>query len=307
MRAKTEHLSWRTFALMVGGSALLVVLTLLGLAVTAYLPATTADTARGFVSDAGSLAFGLLAAGILFYSATLFPSGNPLRRIWLLLGIGMAVRAIGDIIWIWLEVSSRYSQVPYPSAADVFYLSFYVFMVAGLILAARSFGRSCDSERAVKLDIIVMFVISVLVYTFIVAPIIVDPSASLALKALGAAYQIGDLVAILGPALFIAFVAGSVARPEVARQWWLLALGLTVMSVTDILFTWLDQTGRYFNGHPVDYAWMLSLLLIAMAGSEAGALAERRQAHVHDPSLQRRRDDRADAAVGQAARGARTS
>jgi hypothetical protein len=45
------------------------------------------------------------------------------------------------------------------------------------------------------------------------------------------------------------------------------------MSLSDIGFTWLDWTGRYYSGHPVDFGWMLSLLMIAVAGSLAADCA----------------------------------
>jgi hypothetical protein len=279
LRVGNDHLSWRTFGLIVGGVVALVAFALIGLAITGYLPADRIETARSIVSDVGSIAFGLLAAAFLFLAASRMDPGNPLRRIWLLLGLSVAVYVIGDIIWTVLEVRSGFTEVPYPSYADIAYIAFYVFMAAGLMRAARAFGRVSNTERAIRVDIVLMFLAAIAVYVFVAAPIIVDAEATLAQKVLGVAYPIGDLVVLLGPALFIAFVASSLGRSQAARQWWSLAFGLAVMSLSDILFTWLEWTGRYYSGHQVDYAWMLSLLILAIAGSEAADYADSKVAN----------------------------
>ena len=49
---------------------------------------------------------------------------------------------------------------------------------------------------------------------------------------------------------------------------------MALMSVSDIAFTWLDWTGRYFSGHVIDFGWMTSLLLIAIAASLAADAAD---------------------------------
>ena len=74
-------------------------------------------------------------------------------------------------------------------------------------------------------------------------------------------------------------IVGQLAAPAIgslqaARQWWVLAFGLALMSASDIAFTWLDWTGRYFSGHVIDFGWMTSLLLIAIAASLAADAAD---------------------------------
>jgi hypothetical protein len=268
-----EPMSRRTFALIAGGGAFLVVFALTGLVGTGLLPAGQVAPARALLTDAGAIICGLLAAGTLFFTASRFRSDNPLRRIWLLLGTGIATYAVGDMIWTVLEVKSHFGEVPYPSAADLPYLLFYVFMVAGLARAAKAFGRSAHVDRAVKLDIVVMFAFSALVYAFIAAPIIVDVTASLPVKILGVTYPILDIAALLGPAVFIAVVASSISRTHCMRHWWVLTGGIVIMSLTDIAFTRLDWVGLYTSGDLVDYAWMLSLIVIAVAGSMAADVA----------------------------------
>lgn len=273
-----EPMSRRTFALIAGGATLLVLFALVGLTGTSLLPKGDVGAARALLTDVGAITFGVLAAAVLFFTASRYRSDNPLQRIWLLLGTGVATYAIGDIIWTVSEVRSHFGEVPYPSAADIPYLLFYAFMVAGLARAAKAFGRSAHVDRAVKLDIVIMFAFSAVVYAFVAAPIIVDAAASLPVKILGVTYPIADIAALLGPAVFIAFVASSISRTHCVRHWWVLAGGLVIMALSDIAFTRLDWIGMYASGDLVDYAWMLSLLVIAVAGSMAADVAVQQSA-----------------------------
>jgi len=269
MRLGKHELSWRTFSLLLGGFCLLVLCVLAGLLIEVYLPAGRSEAAAAVLTDVGSVVFGLIAAGFLFFAAAKYQVGNPTRRIFQLLGMGVILYALGDIIWTVLDVRSGFTEVPYPSVADVPYIAMYFFMAAALFRAARAFRRVARVDVAVAAVVITMFLGAVAMYWFVVAPIIVDETATLPQKVLGAAYPIGDLVVLLGPAVFIAFVASIIGKSQPVLHWWMLALGLAVMSISDIVFTWLDWTGRYYSGHPVDYGWMLSLLMMAIAGSVA--------------------------------------
>jgi diguanylate cyclase len=279
MRVASTDISWRTFVLTTGGLLALVVLALAGLVIKGYLPAARVEIAMAIVSDVGSIVFGLLAAALLFFAASHYDRGNPLHQIWLLLGAGIGVYAVGDIIWTVLEFGSGFKEVPYPSLADVAYVAMYFFVGAGLFRAAKSFRRVAKVDIAVMADIVAMFLGAVLVYVFVAAPVIVDSGSSLFQKVLGVAYPIGDIAVFLGPAIFIAFVASILGRSQPVAHWWTLAAGLAVMSLADIAFTWLDWTGNYFSGHPVDFAWMLSLLMIAIAGSMAADICIGHEVH----------------------------
>ena len=269
MQVGRSDISGRTLALALGGLGLLCGFALFGVTMPAYLPAGRADAVSAIVTDLGAVVFGIIAASVLVSVGLRFLPGNPLRQIWLLLGIGIGCYAIGDVIWTILDVGSGFKDVPYPSVADVPYMAMYVFMGLGLLKAVKAFRRVTYAEAALKLQIVLMLVASIAMYVFVIAPIIVDPGSPLLQKVFGAFYPIADVVVLLGPAIFIAFVAGAIGRTQSVRHWWVLATGLAVMSVSDLAFTWLDWRGLYYSGHPVDYGWMLSLLLIAVSATLA--------------------------------------
>jgi hypothetical protein len=280
MHIGEDYISRKTFVLIVGGLSLLLVVLLAGLTITQYMSPENARVAHALKTDIASIIFGLGSAAVLLSVARHFAPGNPLRRIWLLLGIGVGVYALGDVVWTVLEVGSGFGEVPYPSLADVLYLSMYVFFGIGLFRTAAAFGRVVSVRMPLVAAVLLSALAILVVWAFVVAPTIADPATSLPQKVLGGAYPIGDIVFLLFPAVFILLAAPAVGGLQAARQWWVLAFGLALMSVTDITFAWLDWTGRYFSGHVVDFGWMLSLLLIAIAGSLAADTADIQQKRV---------------------------
>lgn len=267
MRGTKAHISVRSYVLIYGGTAALLGFVALGVMFNAH-PQTSTPRMVALLTDTGNILFDLIAAAALLYTASHFQKGTSLRRVWLLMGLGIAAYAGGDVIWTVLEATRGF--VPYPSLADGAYLTMYALMGVGLFQAALVFRRVAKLDVVVAVDTLLMFGIAVLTYVFIGAPIIVDKASSIVEKVLGVAYPLGDLGALLAPAIFIAFVATIMRRAQPVRQWWALAAGLAIMSFADIAFTWLDWTGHYASGNPIDYLWMLGLLLIAVGGSLAG-------------------------------------
>jgi len=80
-----------------------------------------------------------LAAIIAILGVTRFASQDPLRRQWQLLALAITAFAIGDIVWMIIELGL--GQDPYPSFADVFYVAEYAFFLAAAIVAIRSYRR----------------------------------------------------------------------------------------------------------------------------------------------------------------------
>jgi hypothetical protein len=274
MRVGDDYISRRTFILIVGGLILLLVVLLAGLSITQYLSPEDARIAHALKTDIASVVFGLGSAVAVLIAARRFQPGNPLRRIWLLLGGGVGVYALGDVVWTALDIRSGFGKVPYPSVADALYLSMYVLVALGLFRAAAAFSRVVSVRRPALAAAVLTALAAVAAWTFVVAPVVADPTTTLPVKVLGVAYPIGDIALLLGPAVFILLAAPAIGSFHAARQWWVLAFGLALMSVSDIAFTWLDWTGRYFSGHVVDFGWMVSLLLIAIAASLAADAAD---------------------------------
>src|SRR3954447_26307759 len=68
-----------------------------------------------------------------------------LRKAWALLGFSLISFGIGAVIW-----SFHYAEIhpePFPTISDAFWLAYYAFAIAGLVLLARDRIRGFDLQR----------------------------------------------------------------------------------------------------------------------------------------------------------------
>ncbi len=108
-------------------SRVFVALGVVALAAYYILPAASASQAAVYQAvSTGSVLAILLGARL---------NGRAGRRGWLLLAAGAGLFSAGDAIWYGYEwLLGR--AVPFPSVADVLYLSGYPFLVAGVALSS---------------------------------------------------------------------------------------------------------------------------------------------------------------------------
>lgn len=171
---------------------------------------------------------------------------------WYLLAAGQLVMVAGDAMFSW------YAHVlgvePFPSPADVVYLSAYPFLVAGLVLLIRARRRGPDPVGRLEAGIATA-ALGLLVYVFVAEPILLagDPPVSTAL-ALG--YPVVDVLVIAALAR-LSLAPG--ARP-VAYQ--LLVASMLLLLVADVAyaFTYGESLGSW-----LDVLWLLSYLLTGAA------------------------------------------
>src|SRR5262249_39933090 len=89
--------------------------------------------AIGFLSGAALLSSGL--------------RGRPVRGAWVVLGIGLLSKTLGDVIY---STASALAAVPVPSVSDLFCLAFYPSADLALLLLVR--GRIRTALAATRLD-----------------------------------------------------------------------------------------------------------------------------------------------------------
>ena len=85
---------------------------------------------------------------------------------WILLAAGQGLFVAGDLLWNWFEVVG---EKPFPSMADVLYLSGYPFIALGLLLLIRR--RVGDGDRGGLLDAAILTTAAaILSWTFLIQP-----------------------------------------------------------------------------------------------------------------------------------------
>lgn len=190
------------------------------------------------------------------------------RIFWLALGLGMGLWALGTVWW---SVFIRdLESPPYPSLADLLYLSFYPAAYVALMLKLRQ--RVGGIYPSFWLDgLIGVLSVGALGSAFVVPSVVAGTGGSTAAVATQLAFPLGDL-------LLIAFVVGVFAltgwRP--GRMWLLVGTGLILLSVADTLYLYRVATDTFVEGTWLDAIWPTGMVLLAVAAWQPDAPPEPR-------------------------------
>lgn len=219
-------------------------------------------------------AIAVLAATALAVSSTLAPTRA--RWAWLLIATGQMCWAVGDVVWSAIDMTGGN---PYPSAADVLYVTGYPLLAGGLSLLLWSGIRRVDWGDLV--DVAIVTLASLLVLW----PIVFQPALNEGWSwttITGISYSTGDVL-LLG-LLAALFFHGERRSPVI----WLTAGSLVLVFVADIIY-YVPSFGATASAQTwSDSTWLAAYVLIAAAGIHP---AERRirRSSMHDESSPLRR------------------
>ena len=222
-----------------------------------------------------NLAFEILIvlATLLFFRSALSQPGR-WRRPWLLVSAGLLAALVGSLISV--VYSAILGTVPSPSWADVFYLSFYPLVMAGLLQFPRAMTTRTEAIGFALDAVAVLFGCGMIVAHFLIIPTLQSTSGSLPALLASAAYPLGDVL------LFFGLMSLVVQRRSLPRDASSVALAaaLMIQLAVDLLFSHQTLTGRG-SMMLLNSMAALSWILVAWAGyerlrnkSEDGALRE---------------------------------
>jgi two-component system, cell cycle response regulator len=197
----------------------------------------------------------ILAAGALCLTRGFAVSEE--RGAWIVMGAGLTAWAAGEITWAVMVANDP--NPPYPSVADVLYLTFYPASYAALLLLARS--RTDSFRSSLWLDGgIAALTVAALIATLAFQPIVDATGGTTAEIAVNLAYPAGDLLLL---ALVVTVFGLNAWRPD--PVWLLIGGGLALTAVADGLYLVQSATDEYVPGGLLDLAWPASALLVAGA------------------------------------------
>jgi signal transduction histidine kinase len=196
---------------------------------------------------------------------------------WLLIAAGLAAFTAGDVLWVIYELVGR---DPFPSPADVFYLSGYPLLAAGLVVGIRL--RTPATDVRILLDAAIVTVsASLLVWVYLVEPY--RSSAAGLDGYVAAAYPIADLLLF---AVAVRFVMGGSWNVLALR---LLVLGIGLTFAGDVLFAYDTLVRGTEETLAADTLLLLGIVTIGLAGLHPSMVALTEEAPVApaDPSMRR--------------------
>lgn len=230
---------------------------------------TLSDGAANVVYVFGIL-LGVMAATIVLHVALSLGYRESVGRQWLLIGLGVAAFAVGDIVWMIIELGL--GQDPYPSIADIFYPMQYVFFIAGIALAIRGYRSFVNIKPPMLMGALVAIASVGTVYATVLRPYVFPAGAdelTVVGKLVSTLYPVGDVLFMLAPAVTLALVIRQLGTGRFAWPWWFIVAGAIVFAAADSFYSYADWAGIGTTAL-IDLGWIGAQLLFAL-----GALVAR--------------------------------
>jgi two-component system, cell cycle response regulator len=182
------------------------------------------------------------------------------RGPWLLIGLGLLGWALGDIYWTFSIANDP--DPPFPSVADVGYLSFYPLACAGLALLMRA-----RLKGAHWLDGLIVALAVTAIGVEVLLDLVINNADAAGLSLVTSiAYPVGDIL-VLSFAAALLVLSGRVP----SRAWLLIIVGVGVTALADAIYSYAAYSGTYQEGDWIDLLWPLSAALIAFSAWEPAA------------------------------------
>jgi diguanylate cyclase (GGDEF)-like protein/PAS domain S-box-containing protein len=201
------------------------------------------------MSDWRVEAWGLIALSGVAAVLTGVVLNRPARKVpWLLLAASLACFGAGQLSF--LIAAELKVVLPFPSFADLLYLSEYPLAAAGLLIFIK--WRTPDGDRRSVIDALTLTVgLALLSWTFLIRPYVHNPALSGLQKSVAIAYPLGDVLML---ALLARLLAPGSGRTRCVQ---FLTLGAVACLVSDTAFGAIQLHGTFHNGSIVDLGWAL--------------------------------------------------
>ncbi len=213
-------------------------------------------------------AFYLLTAFLPFLLVAIIFRNNNLdsaeKKSLLILLLAYTGTFIGEAVWFYYENFTE--TFPFPSLADVFFISFYPLFFYFLIRQLRLSGINVNKEVSAQdftLFLLAAFLAIVVAYFGIYLAI--DSEATLLENLFGVIYGLADLL-LIALAILVLKMALSYKERRISYIWGTLFLGLMSLLAADVLFAIFTdsyENGNFFFYILIDQLWIVHFLFFA--------------------------------------------
>ncbi len=183
------------------------------------------------------------------------------RLFWaqLMLGLALACDIIAQLGWAINEDILNVS--PFPSWTDGFYLAFYVFLFAAILLLPGWRGTRITRVQMVIDGLAVTVAVGVFSWYYLIGPTLYDDTSSRLSVVVASLYPIFDLILLI--CLVIALVRTD--EPKLRRVVGLLTMSIAIVVVADSIFQYQELSGTFLSGSVLDASWVAADMLCGLA------------------------------------------
>lgn len=202
-----------------------------------------------------SLAF-FTTAAIAFYGIKILGFSHKVTKSLLFFGVAGLLYGIGLIIWAYFNLILK-DTIPYPSVADIFFVSFYPFMGLGILQVLGAFVTI--SNKKVIFETMFLAIVAVLLINLLNRP---DLSANLPLltKVLNVAYPLFDVLLIS-----LIYISVRISSRKIEPSLMLIICALIFQAAGDLFFSYRSVTHTYWNGDISDFFLTMAGISLAFA------------------------------------------
>lgn len=192
------------------------------------------------------------------------------RWVPIFLAAGLFCQFIGQVIYTCYDLRHL---APFPSWADVAYLSTFPFLMVGILLLPTRRLSGMARWRVMLDGIMMMAAVVTFSWYFVLGPTLLQGYESNFALVVGSAYPFFDLILIFC-VLRLSFHSTNPALTPVVR---LLSLGLIIIVITDSIYDYQTLQNIYVNGWQ-DVGWPVGYMLIGLAAQAFNHLHTRQDA-----------------------------
>ena len=174
---------------------------------------------------------------------------RPARKApWILLAAALSCFAAGQLSF--LVAKQLQVELPFPSFADVLYLSCYPLTAVALLMFI--YWRTPGGDLRSLIDALTLTVgLALLSWTFLIQPYVNNPALTGLQKTVAIAYPLGDVLMLALLARLLAPGTGG------TRSVQLLTVGVVAGLVSDTAYGAIQLYGTFRNGTIIDLGWAL--------------------------------------------------
>ncbi len=176
-------------------------------------------------------AFMLASVGLLVSVTLRFEQGSPVRRQWGLIAIGVALGVVGDIVYV-IQSTVTSASPPFPSWATPAYFIQYVFLLAGMVLAARAYRMVVSIRQHALVAFGSSALLTAALLWFEVTVVFRTVTGSMRSETVF--FTVSDMMLMFAPAVLVVLVIRAVGGANLSRPWIAVAIAAALFSVGDI-------------------------------------------------------------------------
>jgi hypothetical protein len=234
-----------------------------------YLFKPGGDTLLRYVSDLLPVLCSFIAIICMLLAIKSFKKFDFTKLSWIFILTGIILYFAAESTYAILEIYVKMEMGKnVPSYADFFWCAAYIPFFIGLTMMFIGYKKSGlpMGQPALYLAVgFTIFLIAVVVIFFLLIPVVTDPKTDHIAKIFYLFYPIADLLIVL-PAAILIYITSLFGSAVITKPWKFLTIGFILVTISDLLYSYLNWMDLYGNGNLIDLGWNTGYLLIGIAG-----------------------------------------